>query len=183
LLIDLSWNSSRLEGNTYSRLDTERLLAGEPVDGKAVHERQMILNHKQAIEWLVTESSSYQITPYVLRSLHAMLAENLLPNHDAGRERTTSVSILGSTFHPLEVPQQIEECLRQIAHTTALIADPFEESFFLLVHVPYLQPFIDVNKRTARLAANIPPDPQEPPPPHLRGGPARSSHLCPPRCV
>ncbi len=59
-------------------------------------------------------------------------------------------------FHPLEVPQQIEECFDQILATASAITDPFEQAFFAMVQFPYLQPFDDVNKRVSRLAANIP---------------------------
>lgn len=161
LLIDLSWNSSRLEGNTYSLLDTERLvLEGREAEGKALMERQMIVNHKDAIEWMVEEASDpapVRLRAATLRNLHALLAHNLLGDPaDEGRVRARTVHIHGSTFVPLDVPQQIEECLTQIALTAAAIDDPFEQSFFLLVHIPYLQPFVDGNKRTARLAANLP---------------------------
>ncbi len=161
ILIDLSWNSSRLEGNTYSLLDTERLvLEGHEAEGKALAERQMIVNHKDAIEWMVEEASDAaprRLNASTLRNLHALLAHNLLGDPaDEGRVRTRTVHIHGSTFVPLDVPQQVEECLTQIALTAAAIEDPFEQSFFLLVQIPYLQPFIDGNKRTARLAANLP---------------------------
>jgi fido (protein-threonine AMPylation protein) len=161
LLIDLSWNSSRLEGNTYSLLDTERLvLEGREAEGKALTERQMIVNHKAAIEWMVEEASEAaprRLHASTLRNLHALLAHNLLGDpSDEGRVRTRTVHIHGSTFVPLDVPPQVEECLTQIALTAAAIDDAFEQSFFLLVHIPYLQPFIDGNKRTARLAANLP---------------------------
>jgi Fic family protein len=160
LLIDLSWNSSRLEGNTYSLLDTERLLVDETAAaGKNRAERQMILNHKAAIEWLVEEAGaeSLPLRSSLLRNLHALLMQNLVGDPaDEGRVRARPVQIGGSTFIPLAVPQQIEECLTQVALTADAIADPFEQAFFLLVHVPYLQPFVDGNKRTARLAANVP---------------------------
>jgi hypothetical protein len=81
LLIDLSWNSSRLEGNTYSLLETQRLLeAGEAAEGKAAHETQMILNHKAAIELLAEHSNEIGFNRYTLCNLHALLAENLLPD-------------------------------------------------------------------------------------------------------
>jgi len=161
LLIDLSWNSSRLEGNTYSLLDTERLvLEGREAEGKALLDRQMIVNHKAAIEWMVEEAgdpASRRFDASTLRNLHALLADNLLSDpSDKGRVRARTVYIHGSTFVPLDVPQQVEECLTQIALTAAAIDDPFEQSFFLLVQIPYLQPFVDGNKRTARLAANLP---------------------------
>ena len=158
LLIDLSWNSSRLEGNTYSLLDTERLFRDRVAsEGHRVLETQMLLNHKQAIEYLVDEAATLPLAPHTLRSIHGMLADNLLPDRaDEGRLRRTTVRIHDSTFLPLDVPQQIEELFIQMVETADKIEDPFEQSFFLLVHIPYLQPFADVNKRTSRLAANIP---------------------------
>jgi fido (protein-threonine AMPylation protein) len=158
LLIDLSWNSSRLEGNTYSLLETERLLElGETTEGKDIRETQMILNHKAAIEMLVEQASEISFNRYTILNLHALLSENLLADPAAcGRLRTRPVGIAGTVFHPLEIPQQIEECFQEILNTATTIEDPFEQAFFVLVHLPYLQPFEDVNKRVARLAANIP---------------------------
>ena len=158
LLIDLSWNSSRLEGNTYSLLETERLLdVGEEADGRARLEAQMILNHKDAIEFLVDSAEEIGFNRYTILNLHALLANNLLADPDsAGRLRRIGVGIAGSVFHPLEVPQLIEECFEQILATASAIADPFEQAFFVMVQIPYLQPFDDVNKRVSRLSANIP---------------------------
>jgi hypothetical protein len=157
LLIDLSWNSSRLEGNTYSLLDTKRLIdLGQQAEGKDQIEAQMILNHKDAIEFLVGEASEIGFNRYTILNLHGMLANNLLPDPDApGRLRHMGVGITGSVFHPLEVPQLIEECFDQILATAAAIKDPFEQAFFVMVQLPYLQPFDDVDKRVSRLAANI----------------------------
>ena len=158
LLIDLSWNSSRLEGNTYSLLDTKRLIdLGQQAEGKDQLDAQMILNHKDAIEFLVSEAEEIGFNRYTVLNLHGMLANNLLPDPDApGRLRSIAVGISGSVFHPLEVPQIIEECFDQILATADAIRDPFEQAFFVLVQLPYLQAFDDVNKRVSRLAANIP---------------------------
>ena len=158
LLIDLSWNSSRLEGNTYSILDTKRLIAfGKEAQGKDHVEAQMILNHKDAIEFLVNNADEIGFNRFTIRNLHGVLANNLLPDPQAaGRLRQIEVEIGQSTFRPLAVPQLIEECFNQILDTAAAISDPFEQSFFIMVHLPYLQPFEDVNKRVSRLAANIP---------------------------
>ena len=158
LLIDLSWNSSRLEGNTYSLLDTERLIKeGQAPEGKDAQETQMVLNHKQAIEYLVEGAGELNLTPTTLRTLHGMLSENLLANPaDEGRLRQAGVGIAQSTYLPIAVPQMIAELFEQVLLTAAEIQDPFEQSFFLLVHIPYLQPFMDANKRTSRLAANLP---------------------------
>jgi hypothetical protein len=158
LLIDLSWNSSRLEGNTYSLLETERLLeAGAAGEGKDARETQMILNHKRAIELLVQDAAEIGFNRYTLLNLHAALAENLLDNPAAaGRLREIAVGIDGSVFHPLEGPQRIEEAFGLFLRKASKIHDPFEQAFFAMVHIPYMQPFEDVNKRVSRLAANIP---------------------------
>ena len=158
LLIDLSWNSSRLEGNTYSLLDTKRLIEfGEQPEGREQLEAQMILNHKDAIAFLVSAADEIGFNRYTILNLHAILANNLLADASAaGRLRRIAVGIEKSTFHPLEVPQIIEECFNQILATAAAIEDPFEQAFFVMVQLPYLQPFDDVNKRVSRLAANIP---------------------------
>jgi len=158
LLVDLAWASSRLEGNTYSLLETEKLLAlGQAAEGKNAAETQMILNHKAAIEFLVDAAAQIDLSPMTLRNLHALLADNLLPNPAAcGRLRTDPVWIGGSVYHPLEVGVLIQECFEQILATASAISDPFEQTFFLMVQLPYLQPFDDVNKRVSRLSANIP---------------------------
>lgn len=158
LLIDLSWNSSRLEGNTYSLLETERLIsAGESASGKNALEAQMILNHKEAIEFLIDSAGEIGFNRYTLLNLHALLSDNLLDDPTAsGRLRTIAVGIGQTTFLPLEVPQRIEACFEQVLETATAIRDPFEQAFFVMVHLPYLQPFEDVNKRVSRLAANIP---------------------------
>jgi len=156
LLVDLSWNSSRLEGNTYSLLETEKLLrCDEPSEGKDLKETQMILNHKAAIEFLVDASAS--IDRFTILNLHALLSSNLLQDPGAcGRMRSIPVGISSTVYVPLAIPQLIEECFDQIIDTAQAIKNPFEQAFFLIVHLPYLQPFEDVNKRVSRLAANIP---------------------------
>ncbi|MFU8804667.1 MAG: Fic family protein [Bradymonadaceae bacterium] len=158
LLIDLSWNSSRLEGNTYSLLETERLLAeGVPSEDRDAFETQMILNHKAAIEFLVESAEDIGFNRLTLLNLHALLSENLLPDPSAGgRLRTHAVGISGSVFYPLDNPHLLEEAFDTILDKADTITDPFEQSFFVLAQLPYLQPFADVNKRVSRLAANIP---------------------------
>ncbi|MCX6874242.1 MAG: Fic family protein [Verrucomicrobia bacterium] len=158
LLIDLSWNSSRLEGNTYSLLETQRLLElGETAEGKGAAEAQMILNHKAAIELLSHQADEIGFNRHTLCNLHAQLSDNLLPDPAAcGRLRSHAVAISGTVFHPLEVPQAIEARFEQILATATAIEDAFEQAFFVMVQLPYLQPFEDVNKRVSRLAANIP---------------------------
>jgi Fic family protein len=158
LLIDLSWASSHLEGNTYSRLDTLELIEhGKAAPGKAALETQMILNHKTAIELLVENIDTAELNRFTLMNLHSALAENLLPNPaDEGRIRQHAVDIGKSTYRPISTPQLLEQQFDVLLSKANQITDPFEQSFFMMVHLPYLQPFADINKRTSRLAANLP---------------------------
>ncbi len=158
LLIDLSWASSHLEGNTYSRLDTRALIEqGQIAQGKAALETQMILNHKSAIEMLVSNLDQAQFNRFTLMNLHSCLAENLLPNSaDEGRIRQHAVDIGRSVYRPLAGERQLNSAFDAMLAKLQKIKDPFEQSFFVMVHLPYLQPFADINKRTSRLAANVP---------------------------
>ncbi|MDR5655434.1 Fic family protein [Ruixingdingia sedimenti] len=158
LMIDLSWASSKLEGNTYSRLDTENLIRfGKTAEGKDLLDAQMILNHKAAIELIAEAPEEIGYDSYTFLNLHALLSENLMADPSAsGRLRRRPVDIGGSVYTPLAIPQRIEDNFRTILDKAGRITDPFETSFFLMVHIPYLQPFEDVNKRVSRLGANIP---------------------------
>lgn len=158
LLVDLSWASSRLEGNTYTRLDTQNLIElGRRAPGKDQREAQMILNHKAAIEMLVDNVEEVRFDRYTICNLHALLADNLLADPSAGgRLRKIEVAISGTVYLPLAIPQQLEQLFDQLLAKASQIVDPFEQAFFTMVHLPYLQLFEDVNKRVSRLAANIP---------------------------
>lgn len=157
LLIDLSYNSSRLEGNTYSLIDTQRLLIkGEGATDKLDEEKIMILNHKEAIRYLVEKAENIEVTKETTCTLHYLLTDGLVPAEHAGKVRNHGVRIGGSTYIPIEDPRRLELQLQKICAKGAKIHDPFEQSIFLLAHISYLQAFTDGNKRTARLSANIP---------------------------
>ena len=158
LLIDLSWNSSRLEGNTYSLLETQRLIElGENATSKDATDAQMILNHKDAIEYMVEGVHETTISMHEICSIHALLSNNLLGDPSAsGRVRNIAVGISGTTYLPLENPHLLHEYFNLFIQKMNQIEDPFEQSFFSMVHLSYMQAFEDVNKRTARLVANIP---------------------------
>jgi len=158
LLVDLSWASSRLEGNTYDILQTERLIRfGEMAEGKDRKEALMILNHKEAIEYVVDNLDDIGLSRPGIFGIHALLADGLLADPAmAGRLRGTPVGISHSSYRPLDDAISIEEEFDILLHKAAEINDPFEQSFFLLAHIPYLQAFVDINKRTSRVASNIP---------------------------
>ena len=157
LLIDLSYHSSRLEGNTYSLLETKKLiLEGIATAGKLDEEKIMILNHKEAIHHLVSNIQKIKIDYTEICTLHYLLSDGLVTNRYSGKLRDHGVRISASTYMPLENKKQLKNQLTIITEKASEIIDPFEQSFFLLVHISYLQAFADVNKRTARLSANIP---------------------------
>ncbi len=158
LLLDMSWASSRLEGNTYDLLDTEQLIRfGKEAEGKERREAVMILNHKEAIQYVVDHLDSVSLCRSDLFNLHALLANGLLFDPAmAGSLRRMPAGISDSSYSPPDDQFVIGEEFDILIHKAAAIADPFEQSFFLLVHIPYLQAFVDVNKRTSRVASNIP---------------------------
>jgi hypothetical protein len=139
-------------------LDTRELIEhGTVAEGKDAKETQMILNHKAALELLVGSAEEIGVNRFTITNLHGLLADNLLDDPgNAGRLRTSPVAIGASTYVPTAIPQLIEEMFTRLIEVGSAILDPFEQSFFLLVHIPYLQPFVDANKRTSRLSSNIP---------------------------
>lgn len=156
LLIDLAWHSSRLEGNRKSLLDTQVLFerGRSPGDDE---DALMLLNHKDAIEFLVDEVPHYGIREVVVRNIHSLLMNGLLHHSDAlGKTRNTVVTITDSVYVPWQAPQLLDEMLASIVDKCCQIKNPIEAAFFLWVNIAYLQPFEDGNKRTSRLCANLP---------------------------
>ncbi|EQD55947.1 filamentation induced by cAMP protein Fic [mine drainage metagenome] len=158
LLVDLSWASSHIEGNTYDRLSTARLIQeGVVAEGKTRDETQMILNHKAAIEFLLTGDERLRVDKLTVCNLHALLSENLLSNpEDAGKVRSHPVNIGQSTYIPLAGGTLLDQDLVGALEIVRAVHDPYEQAFCLFTWLPYLQPFTDVNKRTSRLTANVP---------------------------
>lgn len=157
-LIDLSWASSRMEGNTYSLPETERLIRfDKEASGKEKKEAAMILNHKEAIQYVVENINEITIGRTDMCNIHALLSNNLLIDPSmSGRPRRMPVGISGSSYVPLEDQFEIQDEFDMLIHKAAGIDDPFEQAFFLLVHIPYLQAFEDVNERTSRVVSNVP---------------------------
>ncbi len=155
LLIDLSWSSSRLEGNRYSLLDTKRLFESGTADGDL--DAIMLLNHKSAIEFLVDAVPEEGLSTGLIQNLHAVVMRDLLPDvHALGTIRRKVVNISDTVYLPAQVPSILEEMFARIVEKAKSIRNPVEAGFFLWINLAYLQPFEDGNKRTSRLAANIP---------------------------
>ncbi len=157
LLIDLSWSSSRLEGNNKSLLDTKTLFELGQQAGPLDEDTLMLLNHKDAIEFMVDAVPTEGITVPVLVDLQAKLMKDLLKDsRDIGSIRRRVVNIDGSVYTPSNIPTLLEDTLKSIVDKARQIRNPVEAAFFLWVNVAYLQPFADGNKRTSRLSANMP---------------------------
>lgn len=153
IIIELSWKSSQIEGNTYTLLETESLLKeGVAALGRSKDETQMILNHKKALEFSDENKDIFsdRISSALVVELHKILAEKLI---DSGiRERL--VGITGSVYRPLDNKHQINEELERLCEVINAKEDIFEKALISFVYVCYLQPFNDGNKRTARILAN-----------------------------
>lgn len=158
LEVDMSWASSRLEGNSYDHLETDFLVrTGRTARGKSLDETVMILNHKNATRYVVESLAEIEIGWPDLRNIHSLLATQLIRDRSlVGSLRRMPVAVGRSSYTPLEDRFALQNELDIVLAKAARISDPFEQSFFLLVHIPYLQPFADVNKRTSRIASNIP---------------------------
>lgn len=157
LLIDLSWSSSRLEGNNKSLLDTKELFERGQQGGPLDEDTLMLLNHKSAIEFMVDAVPTEGITVPVIVDLQAKLMRDLLRDaRDIGSIRRRVVNIDGSVYTPSSIPSLLEEMLNVIIDKARHIRNPVEAAFFLWVNLAYLQPFADGNKRTSRLSANMP---------------------------
>lgn len=157
LLIDLSWSSSRLEGNNKSLLDTKELFEIGEQTGPIDEDTLMLLNHKNAIEFMVDAVPTEGITMHVIVDLQSKLMKDLLrDSRDIGSIRRRLVNIDGSVYSPSNIPTLLEDTLKSIIDKVRHIRNPVEAAFFLWVNLAYLQPFADGNKRTSRLSANMP---------------------------
>jgi len=153
LIIELSWKSSKIEGNTYTLLDTEKLiLENKEALGHTQNEKQMILNHKEAFTFVHNNSASFKILtrPYI-EKLHEIMVKDL----DIGKGfRHGVVGITGSVYQPLDNEHQIREQLDILIETINRVETAYSKALIAILGISYLQPFEDGNKRTGRLLAN-----------------------------
>lgn len=154
-LVDLSWNSSRLEGNRYSYHAAAELLNGGAL--RCDVDTVMLLNHKAALEFLVHDVSQEGLSAVVLRNVHAILMQDLVADSSSlGAIRQGPLGIAGTLYSPTQEPDVIEAMLESIVDKADRIENPVEAALFLWIQLAYLQPFEHGNAATSRLAANIP---------------------------
>ncbi|MFY0600111.1 MAG: Fic family protein [Cyclobacteriaceae bacterium] len=153
LAIDLSWKSSQIEGNTYSLLETEKLLMEkEAAVGKTKEEAIMLLNHKTTLDFVI-ENPDYlhPLSVSKIEDIHSMLIKDLGVERNLRRGR---VGISGTNYRPLDNEFQIVEALKSTCELINKKTNPLEKALLTLVLISYIQPFADGNKRTARIVSN-----------------------------
>ena len=151
--IDLSWKSSQIEGNTYTLLETERLLReSKTAEGKTREEAVMLLNHKDALSF-VLDNPDYlkELTVSHIEDIHQLLTKELSIDKGLRRHR---VGITGTNYHPLDNEFQIREAMRDACELINSKSNIFEKALLTLILLSYIQPFSDGNKRTARITSN-----------------------------
>lgn len=153
LAIDLSWKSSEIEGNTYSLLETERLLKEKlTAEGKSKDDAVMLLNHKEAIDFILKEQDYFtELSIAKIENIHALLIKELGVGRNIRKRR---VGITGTNYVPLDNEFQIKEALRDMCLIVNKRKNIFEKAFLALILISYIQAFTDGNKRLARIIAN-----------------------------
>lgn len=153
LTIELSWKSSKIEGNTYTLLDTEKLiLENKEAEGKTKEETQMILNHKDALQFVYENKKVFKkITRVNLEEVHKIIVKDL---GIALGLRKSPVGISGSLYRPLDNAYQIKEALGNLIEAINRLKSPYAKAMVLLLGISYIQPFEDGNKRTGRIMAD-----------------------------
>ena len=153
LAIDLSWKSSQIEGNTYSLLETERLLKEkETAAGKTKDEAVMLLNHKEAIDFIVDNPDYVRpLKVSAIEDIHSKLIKELGVDRNI---RIRSVGISGTNYRPIDNEFQIREAMEEMCGLVNLKQNVFEKAFLALMLISYIQPFNDGNKRSARIISN-----------------------------
>ncbi len=152
-VIELSWKSSKIEGNTYTLLETEDLIKkDQKAEGKTRAEAVMILNHKSAFEEILKNKNEFkEITLSKVNQLHNILVKDL--NIGLGI-RKQAVGITGTVYQPLNNEFRIKEAMEKLFETLNENNNPLEKALMIKAMIPYIQPYSDGNKRTARMLAN-----------------------------
>ncbi len=153
LTVELAWKSSKIEGNTYTLLDTERLLNEHvKAKGKTAEETNMILNHKKALDFVLKSPEHYRkITISKIEEIHHLLVNDLQVSTGI---RQGMVGIVGTNYKPLDNSYQIKEALQKTIDVINKTENPLEKALIAVLMIAYIQPFEDGNKRTSRILGN-----------------------------
>lgn len=153
ITIEFSWKSARIEGNTYTLLDTERLIKEHlEAKGKTHDEAVMILNHKKALEYAYGQPEDFSsISLSKIEDIHSLISADL---GVAKGLRKKPVGIIGTAYKPFDNIFQIKESIQSLCSLIAAIKEPFLKALVAVAGISYIQPFEDGNKRTSRLIGN-----------------------------
>lgn len=153
LIIELSWKSSEIEGNTYTLLETEALIKEMRfAQGKDKAEAQMILNHKKALDFILANKKYFgSISLDKIVEIHELLTEKVDIKKDF---RDHPVGITGTIYRPMPKREDIESAMEKLTEALSAVNSPFVKAFIVLIMIAYIQPFEDGNKRTSRIIAN-----------------------------
>lgn len=153
LNIDFSWKSSKIEGNTYSLLETEQLIKNQQeASGHSKEEAIMILNHKKTLDYIGNNKKDFQaVSVAKIENIHSLLVDGLNVTKNL---RKSLVGITGTNYKPLDNEFQIREALEKVCELVNETKDVFEKAVILMLLIAYIQPFVDGNKRTSRLSGN-----------------------------
>lgn len=152
-VIELSWKSSKIEGNTYTLLETESLIKEQrEAKGKLKDEAIMILNHKFAFESILKNKNDFKIVSVAtINQLHNILVKDLSISTGI---RKQAVGITGTLYRPPDNEFQIKEAFEETIRAVNQTVSPFEKALIAHFMIPYLQPYSDGNKRTGRMLTN-----------------------------
>lgn len=153
LNIDFSWKSSKIEGNTYSLLETEQLIKNQRrASGHSKEEATMILNHKKALDYIGSKKYDFRsVSVAKIENIHSLITDGLSVTKNL---RKSLVGITGTNYRPLDNEFQIKEALEKTCQKVNETGDVFEKAVILMLLIAYIQPFVDGNKRTSRLSGN-----------------------------
>lgn len=153
LNIDFSWKSSKIEGNTYSLLETEQLIKNQQeASGHSKEEATMILNHKKTLDYIESKKDDFQsVSVAKIENIHSLIMDGLNVTKNL---RKSLVGITGTNYKPLDNEFQIKEALENACKLVNETKDVFEKAIILMLLIAYIQPFVDGNKRTSRLSGN-----------------------------
>ena len=152
-VIELSWKSSKIEGNTYSLLETESLIKEQKkAVGKSKEDAMMILNHKIVFEEILKNKNDFKnLSISKINQLHNLLIKNL---HVTTGIRKQAVGITGTTYQPLDNEHQLKETYDKTVNMINNTKNIFEKALIAHFMISYIQPYADGNKRTSRMLTN-----------------------------
>ena len=151
--------SGKIEGNTYTYVETEALLKDDITSEKKYEDAKMLKNLYNTFISEVEHINKYKkqelIDERTLFRIHRSISSELVSGEESGMIRTRAVRITGTEYVPPKDIQEIRITLNEILFNQELYSNPLEKAVYLHCNIARLQPFIDGNKRTSRMMESI----------------------------